>query len=373
MEEGRKTIAVALDLGLDYHRRMAIGVCGAAAIKEHDIAVTLVEGPPFPVRRLDAGRFDGVIARLAAHQAERELRVFAGLPIVRMYRKSHSPRGAEVSVDGYRSGQLAAEHLLDCGFRHLACLVTPSNHDLRMFIAGVRAVADDSGVPVHSCRETRPAATWLRGLPKPVGIVAGWDITSAEIVRIAYGLGLRIPDEVGVLGFGNDLLRCTLADVPLSSLDVAPETIGRTAAQLLVELMDGRAVPGEPILVPPRGIVIRESSDLVAGDDPLLTQAVAYIRRHACEGMRIGDLEPLINVSRRTLEIRFKRRFGRTLHDEIRRVQFRRACQLLAETDMPIFDVAGSCGFMEPARFGVLFRQAFGMPPSVWRRRFRTV
>jgi LacI family transcriptional regulator len=88
--------------------------------------------------------------------------------------------------------------------------------------------------------------------------------------------------------------------------------------------------------------------------------------------MRVEDMMGVLRVSRRTLEKRFRTIVGRTLHDEIRRLQFERARKLLCETDMKIPQVATKCGFRDPKRFTTLFREEFGAPPVAFRRDART-
>ena len=118
--------------------------------------------------------------------------------------------------------------------------------------------------------------------------------------------------------------------------------------------------------MPPMGVVARQSTDVAAVPDREVARALGFIRQHACEGLSIKQLLASVPIGRRQLERATKKHLGRTPAQEIRRVQVEQACRLLAQTDLPMPQVAMKCGM--PAKyFYRLFRLATGSSPRAYR------
>jgi LacI family transcriptional regulator len=181
-----------------------------------------------------------------------------------------------------------------------------------------------------------------------------------------------VPDEVAVVGVDNDSNLCNLCTPPLSSIDVNPSRVGYEAAALLMRLMEGEPHPTAPILLgPPRGLVPRQSTDVLAIEDRDVAKAVRFVRQHAVEGIRVSDVMAQVGHSPSTLERRVKSTLGRTIKAEITRVRLQAAKLLLQETDLPVAMVATRCGFLEPKYFCEVFRKAERMTATEYRRHFR--
>lgn len=132
--------------------------------------------------------------------------------------------------------------------------------------------------------------------------------------------------------------------------------------------MAGRKAPKGPLLLPPAGIVTRRSSEVFAVDDPAVAAALRAIQAGSGRPMTVALLQKEIPVSRRTLERRFRKALGRTLHDEIRRAHLERAKRFLIETHEPLKTVALRAGFRDPQQFSRVFRAAEGRTPLDYRR-----
>lgn len=276
-----------------------------------------------------------------------------------------------VRQDDEAVGGIAARHLLEKGFERFACCGASAGYWSGRE-AGFRAQVESHGFDVRNLGMTYGDLSGNIGrLEPPVGVFAANDCVGSQVIELCLGLGLRVPEDVAVIGVDNDEAICEAAAVPLSSVDNAAETIGFQAGRMAARLLSGDAAPDEQVTVPPRSVVPRASTDVVGVDDPALARALAYIHQHACDPMRIDDLMNEQTVSRRTLETRFKRRFGRTLAEEIRRVRLDRAKHLLDETDLPVADVMYACGYADIPRFIAWFRKEAGLPPAAYRRRNR--
>jgi LacI family transcriptional regulator len=219
--------------------------------------------------------------------------------------------------------------------------------------------------------EENDLARWLRGLPKPVGIMASYDIRGQQVLAACRGAGLAVPDEVAVIGVDNDALLCELASPPLSSVIPNAHRAGYEAAALLDQQMAGKRVAATAHLIAPLGIAARQSTDVLAVDDREVARAVQFIREHACEGINVADVLRAVPLSRRVLEQRFQNLLGRTPREEILQVRLSRVKQLLGETDLPLYLVAERTGFEHVEYLSVVFKRETGRTPSRWRSEAR--
>jgi LacI family transcriptional regulator len=322
---------------------------------------------------------DGIIARIENAGIARALRRVR-LPIVDVSAARLLPALPWFETDDAAVAQAAFEHLRERGFRNFAFCGDPrfnwSNWRQEHF---QRAVQAEGG----TCAAYEPArvasdrdaaddlARWLRYLPKPVGVMACYDLRGVQVLDACRRLGVPVPDEVAVVAVDNDELLCELAHPPLSSVVPNTRRTGYEAAALLDRLMNGSRAPGETHLIPPLGVATRQSTDVLAIEDPHVSRAVRYIREHACEGINVRDVLRAVPQSRRLLEARFKKLLGRTPHEEILRVQLRRVKQLLTETDLPLETIAERTGFAHPEYLSVVFRREVGQPPSRYRAQGR--
>ena len=286
-----------------------------------------------------------------------------------------------VDVDHQAVGRLAAEHFLERGYRHFgfsAAIGRITRSCGREFPAaagrgrlrGLRllrripaAAAGADGV--EACG--RAACGRSQELPKPVAILAANDIPARELADACRRFGLRVPDDVALLGVDNDDLECGLTWPPLSSVATPSRRIGYEAARLLDDLMAGKPRRGG-LFLPPAGVVTRQSTDTLAIHDPAVVAALHFIRSRAAEGIRVGDVAAHAAAGRRTLETKFRELVGHTILEEIRRVRVQRVKQLLSDTDSAMPAVARRSGFATPQRMSVVFRQVTGLTPSAYRQ-----
>jgi len=292
------------------------------------------------------------------------------------------PPSPRVGTDDRRCGQAAAQHFLDRGFRQFAFVGHWDHFYSVTREKAYREAIEAAGFAVETYHEARrrpfeplgrlwsldeKLGRWIQSLTRPVGIFASNDIWGMQLSEVCRQVGLRVPEDVALLGVDNDDLLCELARPALSSIVVPAERVGLEAAKLLEGLLRGKRPPVDPMLFPPTGIVPRRSSDVLAIDDPEVAAAVRFIRDHGDRPLQTRDLLAAVPVSRRSLERRFREAIGRTPHDEIRRVHLEIACQLLSETDLPMHAVATRSGFSDPKQLSVIFRQILDQTPTAYR------
>jgi LacI family transcriptional regulator len=328
----------------------------------------------------------GIIARVETPEVARAI-LASGLPTIalglsdeQLQPDSPLSRLSEVVSDSRAAGQMAAAHLLERRFRHYAYVGAAgrvwSGRRQESFCERIREAGYEPRVyrlprsrRAQAWEREQPVlASWLKALPRPVGVMACNDERGREVLAACREAGLRVPEEVAVVGVDNDELLCELADPPLSSVALNAVAGGYRAASLLDRMMRGRSRKPKRLLVEPLHVVARRSTDIVALGDPEVAAAVHFIQDHASEPIGVPEIVKVVMISRRALELRFRREIGRTLHAEIRRVRLERASRLLVETNMPITQVARASGFRRASYLAQEFSQAFGSTPARYRR-----
>jgi LacI family transcriptional regulator len=290
-----------------------------------------------------------------------------------------------IRTDSPGIARLAARHLLERGLRHFAfCgFQTPQWSIVRQQVF-TQCVADE-GFQCQACqlhvadwiqepnwiqtwRQEQPLLErWLKSLPKPVGLMACNDACARVVLQACAAAGLRVPDDVAVVGVDNDELMCELSDPPLSSVALNLEESGYEAARTLDALMSGQSPPENVVLVKPTFVVTRRSSEVIGHDDRLVVTALRFIRDHAGQAIGVPDVVGASRVSRRTLERRFARGVGRSILSEVTRCRLERAKRLLLETYLPVKRVAAGSGFGSIKTFNRIFRRAEGQSATLFR------
>lgn len=328
---------------------------------------------------LASWRGDGIIARVCSRRLK-EAVLKTGLPVVDMLGESPDPRLPVVHPDDQAIGQLAAQYLLERGFQQFGHCGVRSNWSRRAQAAFVGAVAAAG----HSCdvyelpvlaraRRSWDAdqdrlAAWLGQLPKPVAITATSDTVGQRVLDACSRIGAVVPDDVAILGCGNDDILCGFCSPPLSSLVPGYRRIGYEAARLLDRMMGGGVAPQAPTLFPPAGIVTRQSTDVIAVEDPDTAAAVRFIRERACTGVRVSEVADHAQLSLSDLKRRFRRYLGRSVMDQILRERLSRAIRLLHDSDLSIAHIARATGFGTQQRMGAVFRTRLGTTPGLYRQ-----
>jgi LacI family transcriptional regulator len=277
---------------------------------------------------------------------------------------------------------LAADHLIERGFRHFAyCGLYPTlanrwgEERCRAFEKQVNA----RGFPCHiypvKYRTTRhwnsvlaSLGTWLKILPKPVGLMAANDKRARHVLEACHAYGLHVPEEVAVIGVDNDEVLCQLSSPPLSSVEQDAKRIGYEAIALLDRLMGGEKERQRHFFIDPLGVVTRRSTDILAVEDRLVAKTITYIQSAASRGIRVRDVVNSLGISRSTLETRFKTATGETINTAIRRSQLRRVQRMIAETNLAMKEIAAVTGFKSVQHMTTAFGKAFGRTPAKYRK-----
>ena len=374
-------VALLIETTRTYTRETLAGV--RRYIAEHGPWSTFIElraldsAPPPWLHQWDG---DGILSRTFTPEVSALIEA-TGLPAVEIRSTVHAGNRPFVGVDNAHIGQSVGEHFYERGYRQFAVysLRTESYFEerVRNFITHVQSW----GCPCSELPETSSESVadweasqtrllrWIQGLPKPVGIFAANDQLGVRLLDACQRANIAVPEEIAVVGVENEETLCNFATPPLTSVQFDGKAHGYAAARLLDRLMHGKAPPKRPILLPPKGIVVRHSSDGLAITDKLVAHAARLIRENATSGLNVDDLCRKLNASRSTLDRRMKAALKRSPKEEITRVRFREVERLLRETDLTIDAIAEQTGFAYSHYLQAAFKQAHGQTPGAFRRK----
>ena len=376
-------VALVMSLNKRFDRKVIEGV--TRFVRESgEWSVFVEDDPQAKIPDFRHGHFDGVIADLDDPRIPKRL-VGLGIPAVGVggIREdcSWNLQISTVSTNNRRIAELAANHLTERGLQHFAYCgvpgrtVDPWNQQRReAFAERVKQAGCECSIYTgrhsasHSWEQLQEKlANWLTGLPKPLGLMAANDARARHVLEACRRLGLRVPEDVAVVGVDNDELICNLAHPPLTSIVQGTEEIGYRAAKLLNRAMKRKNSRLSHVLVDPVDVVTRESTDLVATEDTVASTSLLYIRQHASEGIGVAEVARAAGVSRSTLDARFRRVVGRSVHEEIQRCQLNTARQFLTTTNLPVEEVARRAGFSSAQYMNAVFRRVLGQTPGRYR------
>lgn len=208
---------------------------------------------------------------------------------------------------------------------------------------------------------------WLEELPKPAAVFGANDLFASEVITVCERLGLKVPQQVSVIGCDNAPLIFANTHPALTSLQLPFRELGYRAAATLGMLLKGRKPPRDTVRVSGTKLFERGSSAAVPPATLLVERAREYIAAHACSGIRTNDVIVYCGVSRSLLDLRFRQIAGKSILEEILDVRLSEVKRLLGETDRRIGQIGHDCGFNDPDNLKRLFRKRFGMSMRDYR------
>jgi LacI family transcriptional regulator len=379
-------VAVLVDTATGWGRGLVRGIVNYS--RQHGPWYLWIKsgGQQMPLCLPPGWRGDGIIATVGTLAAARHVGA-ARVPVVNT--SAIEIPGVDlprVATDRAATGRVAAEHLLDRGFQHFAYYGLEPRSQLEQqygtfaeSVSGVCAECPSYWTTIESGEDARTdwrtrqhgLLRWLKKLPKPVAILTSSTELGREVIHVCRRAGLAVPEQVAVLAGENDGLLCEVCVPSLSGIALTSERIGSEAAAALDRMMHGQRAAKSAILIAPTGVFARQSTDTLAVDDADLVRAMTFIRGHATDPIQVDDVLREVAVSRRWLERRFHEILGRGPGEEIRRVRLERAKLLLAETEMPIPEVAMAAGFCSREYLATTLKSQTGLSPRQYRQSVR--
>ena len=308
----------------------------------------------------------------------------AGTPVVDLTINRPDIRLPRVTSDHAALGRLAAEHFAERDFRHVAWFSLGWTHVHKLRLEALAATCRRLGmaspqkwVYTEIVPDTNLGnwSTFVRVLgarladsPRPLAVLTYDEADAVRLLAVCREQSISVPEEVAILSIGNDPILCENQSVTLSSIDQNLERGGYEAAALLDRLMDGKAPPRTPVLVPPAGIVTRQSTDTRAVADPTLRHALELVGANLVRPYGAAQLAAALGLPRFKVDRLFASGLGRSVGDELLRQRLARVKLLLKRPELTVASIARQTGFCHAAYLTNTFKRAFGITPRAWRK-----
>ena len=381
-----RRVAVIIDSGYGYGRGLLLGIAKYSGLHGH---WELCTPPPFYMETgkervaldwLRASSIDGVIID---DVKDGKAIAAMGLPaVVHCDRRDEGLNLSYMDVDDIKVGKMAAEYFIDRGFKQLAyCGFFDFVWEVKR-LKGFETTGSQLGCQVYHYEPPESPAqrlwgkdqsfvvNWLGSLPKPVGIMASNDDRARQVIDACKAADLLVPEEIAVLGVGNDELVCSMANPALSSINTEARNAGFEVAELLDKLMSKGAMANTEIIVMPTHVVTRQSTDIMAISDREVATALRFIRDHGREPIQVADVAKAVALTSHTLQRRFRSVLNRSIHDEISHVRMEYISRLLTETDLPISQIASDVGCSSVGHLARSFSRIKKMTPLAYRKKY---
>jgi LacI family transcriptional regulator len=331
------------------------------------------------LRTLDC---DGAIVRIMNTAMLREAKKVA-FPLVNVSSWLERPGVPTVRHDYDAVGRMAAEHLLEKGFRRFGCVVVSGGWFIEQrYNAVVKTLREHGGalqtfhlqttmpdiIQPLAQAEKRRFVEWVRTLQRPAALVLLDDWDAPALMELCREAGYEVPRDLVMITTGCHSEVQPLCRVPLSAVQEDQELQAKLAVGCLDVLMADRQPRETMINVPPLGVVERASTATMAIEDREVAHAVEFIRAHGFEPINVADVSGRVQVSRVTLERRFRQVMGVTMHDYLSERRVRRAKELLLEDpSLSLQMIAQQCGMSDRRRLNQVFISAVGKTPAAWQ------
>jgi LacI family transcriptional regulator len=305
-----------------------------------------------------------------------------GVPVIGSDSSSDLPAIPIISSDFEMTGSMAANYFQEKGFKNFAFCgysdVSWSTKRLEGFQKTLSSKGFEVKVYMKSMsslrnlwsNEIQRLSKWLKTLPASTGLMTCSDDRSLHVLEACKISSILVPQEIAILGVDNDELLCDLANPQLSSIEFNTEEIGYSIAEMLDKMMNGKQFTNYNIIAKPIRVITRCSTDICAIQDPQLTAALAYIRKNKFSMIDVSEVVSATSVSRRNLELRFKKHLDRSILDEIKRSRVNLMADLLIETNYSVSKIASILGYSSIENICRYFKSYKGISPARYREKY---
>ena len=278
-----------------------------------------------------------------------------------------------VAIDIAKSGKVAAKYFSERGFNHLAYIGNYEMVNGRQLYENFSNAAEIYGCKVYLHKlkraknkdkneieeylwdSAREITNWLAGLPKPVGLLTYSDKLASRYIAYCTDVGIKVPEDVAVLGIGNSSFTCETASVSISSIDLPWSRVWINSLRLLKKMINGKVRTPIYKFIAPSIVNERKSTESLVLENPVVKKSVQYIWENYSRNIGVEDIVNLTGVSRRTLQVNFKETLDRGINEEIIKKRLDVAQRLLLNTDMTVLEIAKKCGYNSANYFNKAF------------------
>lgn len=371
------------DIGREPERQLLKGLVGYAnrhgGCALFPVAPSLAEsedGVDEIIRKAKVLKVDAIFGRWAKVDTDKAKKL--NIPVFLRTHENYYPDFPMLTGEHDLIGKLAAEFFIDKHFKSLAFFGLGNLLWTRERLAGFeKTVAKFKDVKCSSYlalsppKEIKKIGKWLCDLPKPVGLVASNDVMGHGISEVCQEFGLKIPQDVSLLGIDDDEFLCNISYPKMSSIHLDFEKQGEELAAAMLDMASRKVVYPARIPIRATGITERESTLRHNISDRYVREIVEHIDKNFATIIDLDELLSSIPLTRRAVEKRFKREMApHTIYSYLNYVRVQNMCILLRSTDHPITRIAEECGFLDVLNVGRIFRKYMGLSPRDYRKKF---
>ena len=286
-----------------------------------------------------------------------------------------------ITSNYHDTGRLAAQFFIEKGYKHFAFYgykdTVWSDERCEGFYEGIREAGYGKNFYTYTNQQletlwyydTTPLLNWLNQLPQQTAVFCCDDNQGNKITEICKSNSIKIPEHLAVLGVDNDTTLCELSDPPLSSIHLDIEAGGYETAELIMNLMKQKDFQPQDVIIKAISIINRSSTNSFATNDIYINEALEFIHSNLDKALNVTDLVKKLPLSRRLLEMRFKKVTGRSVYNYIIYNRIEEFARIIHETDKPINEIATEMEFYNYSNLVQQFKQIKGCTPTEFRKR----
>ena len=376
-----KKIAIALNLDWPLYRYHQI----YSGIQEYskkntDWNIVWDHYPERIIRRTESAYYSGIIGRIKVDSFKEAEKY--DIPVVNTWYSSFLQDLPSIYIDYIKTGEMAAEHLIERGIRNFINIDYRGHRASKDFLEGFKNVIEEKKCSVEKYYISNSVtdskfmwdkfcmnfADWVPEWKLPVGIACSLSSIGPKITTRLRECGLKIPEDVAVISSDNDLSYCEVTSPKITSIAQDYFKVGFESARMLNKQLKGETLVEKQIYIPPLNLVPRESTDFYGLKDPVLSKALRFIANNYQKGILSSDVVNNAPVSRRSLDVLFKNHIGHSILEEINRLRVGAVKRLLIESDIKISSLPSATGFSNPTHLRRVFTRHEGITPSEYKK-----
>lgn len=375
-------ILLLIDYSSDFDRRLLTGLVEYS--KEHGPWLfyrmpshySQLYGEEGVIRWAKEWKADAIIGKWNFETADRLKEL--GIPVVLQNYHHRSTTFSNLTGDYKGTGKMAAQFFLRRMYRNFAYFgvkdVVWSDERLQGFREELEIARGGVELFDFQCNGEGiglrdEVSAWLQSLPKPVALFCCDDAHALFLAEICKICNLAIPDEIALLGVDNDELMCNISDPPISSIVLEVEKGGYAIGNLIHRQLTHEQEGAFNIVINPKHIVLRQSTERHNIRDPYVMKVVKYIDQHYHEELSIERLLAEIPLSRRNFEVKFKNELHTTIYQYILNCRCDHMAELLQTTDLSLIDIVSRVGFKDYNNVSRIFKKYKGCSPIEYRKK----
>ena len=304
-----------------------------------------------------------------------------GIPAVNLVNSKMSRRMPSCIIDVCTSCRLAANHFRERGFRHVAYFSMEWLYGRALQFDGLAKAWD--GFPVRkwvwaeaavakAVNDRAAMAKWLKTIlfkaPKPIAVLCSNSYNAVTLMNVCLDIGMSVPDEVAIMSGLYDPAFCDCQSIPISGILIDSRQHAMKAATMLDEIIETGDTEPRYVMIEPHGIAVKQSTDVIATENPYLRNALRFIRENISSSFGAAEIAEYLDIPRIRLDRLFAVELGRSVGAEITRQRIAKAKRLLSGTDMTLAAIAAETGFCHASYLISTFKKSVGKTPHKYRR-----